>query len=310
MKQVLAILDGEEAYVSRLLRYWNSREGIGIAAAAFTSEESLRHYMEHQEVGLLLCEAGLYHSMEHPPDCKTVLLSGKGCVRESDGLPVIFKFQSAQEIIEEILGYCQELQVGLPRAALGYGFTVYTVCSPVGGSGVSSLAFAIAKKKSKYGRVLFVALDPFYQPEVPGSSSEALARAIYYIKQKSAGLREKLNRAIIKTERVDCLYGVSHWADISECTGKEMAGLLQEAAEGGRYDFIVVDAGEFTDAAAGSMGISEKVIMISGGMAGGKEKEFLRQACFQDSGFPDRLVRVQKGERERMLEQAMRYIKD
>lgn len=312
MKPVLAILDSEEAYVSRLLRYLNSREGMGITAAAFTSEESLRRYMENRNIEMLLCEAGCYYRMEHPPDCKTVLLSGQSCVRESGGLPVIFKFQSAQEIAEEILMNYQELQAGFLKTDISRSFMACTVCSPSGGSGVSALAFAIAKKKSKNGRVFFLTLDPFYQPETPGSKNEALARAIYYIKQKSAGWKEKLNQAIVKTERIDCLYGLSHWADISECTGEEMVELVKELTDAGGYRFVVVDAGEFTDAAAGCIGISQKVIMIVGGgkQAGGKEKEFLRQACFRDSVFMEKLVRVQKGEKEQMLEQAIKGIDD
>lgn len=309
MEQILAILDGEEAYVTRLLRYWNSQEGVGITAAAFTNEESLYCYMEKHKIGLLLCEAGIYRSMEHPPDCKTVLLSGQGYVRESDGMPVIFKFQSAQEIMDEIMGYYQELRTEAADTAVADGTMICTVCSPSGGSGVTALALALARKKSKNGRVFFLSLDPFYRPESSGGSKhEALTKAIYYIKQNSAGLKEKLNQFIMKNERLDCLCGVAHWADISECTAQEMGELLRELSAFGRYELLVIDAGGFTDAAAGCMNVSNRIVMIAGNgkRAAEKEKEFLRQAAFRDPGFSDKLIRIPQGGTEEMLEQVQR----
>lgn len=311
MEQVLAILDGEEAYASRLQRYINS-QASGLTVAAFTDEQSLNHYMGKHNVGLLVCESRIFQSMEHPPDCKTVLLSGQSCVKEtSSGLPVIFKFQSAQEILDEILGFYRQIQEEIPEKTLEHGTAVCTVCSPAGSGTETSFAFALARKKSKNGRVLFLALDPLYQPELSdGSRNEALTKAIYYIKQKSAGLEEKLNQLVVKNERVDCLYGVGHWADISECMGQEMVELLEAFSLTKRYSLIVVAAGQLTDAAAGCMGYSDQIIMIAGNdkQAAPQEKEFLQQASFRDSGFPEKLLRIGQGDMEEMLAEAANWI--
>ncbi|MDE7327469.1 MAG: hypothetical protein K2N63_14555, partial [Lachnospiraceae bacterium] len=92
MENVLAILDEEGEYVSRLLRYFNSREGKGFEAAAFTSEESFRQYGEKHGIGLLVCEESLYAAMEEAPGCPTLLLSAKKRVREGVGPPILYKY--------------------------------------------------------------------------------------------------------------------------------------------------------------------------------------------------------------------------
>lgn len=307
MERVLAILDEEEEYVSRLLRYLNGREEREFELAAFTSEESFRQYREKHEVGLLVCEETLYAAMEHTPDCPTVLLSPGGRVREGTGPPVICKYQSAQDIFCEIIGYYRELTPQKARAACVKNARIVTVCSAFGGSGVSALAYTLAKRKAKGERAAFISLDPFYQPErSEPESGEALTEAIYFIRQNSAKFSEKLK---LKTaEHVDCLYGVAHWADLSECTAEDMAELLRQLASKGDYAFVAVDAGAFTAASAGCMEMSDTVVLISqeGKKASERERLLVRQAKRRDAGFEERLLRVARQTPEKMAEEVLR----
>lgn len=306
MEQILAILDEEQEYVSKLLRYLNGREGREFEIAAFTNEESFWRYREKHAIGLFVCEETLYAAMKELPGCPTILLSSRARVRDGAGPPVIYKFQSAQEIFCEIIGYYRELT---PQAAGVTGVRnarIVTVCSASGGSGVSTLAYTLAKRRAKGERTAFLSLDPFFQPERSESESgAALTEAIYYIKQNSAKFSEKLKLKM--TEHVDCLYGVAHWADISECGREDMAELLRQLAAMGGYDLIVVDGGEFTAASAGCMEMSDIVVLISeeGKKAFGKEEVFVRQAKCMDAAFDERLLRIPRRIPEKMAEEVL-----
>lgn len=308
MGNILAILDEEEEYVSRLLRYLNGRPGNEFEVAAFTSEESFRQYSKKHAVGLLVCEETLYASMEEGMECPAVLLSARRSLREGAGPPTVYKFQSAQEIFDAIVGYYREM---MPEAQKqGTKDTkIVTVCSAVGGNGVSTLAYTLAKRKAKGEKILFVSLDPFFQTErTEDRVSETLTEAIYFIRQNSAKFSEKLKLKTV--ERMDCLYGVSHWEDLCEIGRKEMAEPLAQLVKRERYGLVVVDAGAFTTASAGCMEISDLVVFLpgEGRKAAGKEQEFMRQAKCADGAFEKRLFCVPRQLPERMLEEVLQRI--
>ncbi len=304
MEQVLAILDGEEAYVTRLLSFFQTQERFaGITAAVFTKEESFLGYAKKHKVGMLLCEAGLYQNMEQKPDCQVVLLSARGCVRE-EGPPVIFKFQSAGEILDELLKYYQELQPKKEGKAMEAEPWILTACAVEGGK-TSGLSYALAKKKCKNQKIFYLSLDPFFMPAISGFQGNPLTEAIYFIKQNSIKLKENLSEMIQKYERVDCLFGVSHWADLSECSAAELAGLIQYIAGLSKYDGIIIDAGGFTDASAGAMELSNYIVFISSeeGKFSSQEHEFIKQAKTRQPDFEMKLWKMPRCGEDAMVEE-------
>lgn len=308
MGNILAILDEEQEYVSRLSRYLNSREEKEFEIAAFTSEESFWQYGKKHAIGLLVCEETLYAAMEEAPECPTLLLSAGRRLREGAGPPTISKFQPAQEIFDAIVRYYREVMPAVQIYGTK-GARIVTVCSAAGGSGVSTLAYTLAKRKAKGEKVAFLSLDPFFQTERSEPENVgALTQAIYFIRQNSAKFSEKLK---LKTaERMDCLYGVAHWADLCECGRKEMKELLAQLVQKGGYALVVVDAGAFTAASAGCMEMSDVVVFISaeGKRAAGKEQEFMRQAQCADATFPQRLMQVSRQPAEKMAEEVLQRL--
>ncbi len=308
MGNILAILDEEQEYVSRLLRFLNSQKGQEFEAAAFTSEENFWQYNKKHAVGLLVCEETLYASMALVPECPTILLSAQRKVREGAGPPTIYKFQPAQEIFDAIVGYYREIMPA-ESAHRTQGTRIVTVCSAVGGSGVSTLAYLLAKRKAKGEKVVFISLDPFFQTEKSEpEANEALTKAIYFIRQNSAKFSEKVKLKMV--EHMDCLYGVAHWADLCECGRKEMGELLTRVVDKGHYELVVVDAGAFTAASAGCMEMSDVIILISGEgrKAAGKEQEFMRQARSADAAFAGRLMQLASQPADKMLEEVLQKL--
>ena len=54
MRRVLAIVDRDGAYASRLAAYFNERESAGLKATAFTDLETYRKYRKNVMVEILL----------------------------------------------------------------------------------------------------------------------------------------------------------------------------------------------------------------------------------------------------------------
>ncbi|MDE7326144.1 MAG: hypothetical protein K2N63_07715, partial [Lachnospiraceae bacterium] len=216
----------------------------------------------------------------------------------------LYKYQSAQEIFDAIVGYYREMAPDSICQAQGRDARILVVCSAVGGSGVSTLAYMLAKKKAKGKKVAFLSLDPFFIPEkMEDNGGGALTEAIYFIRQDSAKISGKLKFKMV--ERMDCLYGVAHWSDLSEFSSQDAVKLLRGMVEAGQYELVVVDCGAFTAACAGCIGLADTVVLISGEgkRAEGKEQEFLRQAKCMDTGLKERLICVLRQPMDKMVEE-------
>lgn len=308
MGNVLAILDEEAEYVCRLLRYFNSRKSKEFETAAFTNEESFRQYEKKHEIGLLVCGETLYKTMEEKVHCPMLLLSTTTKVREGGDIPTVYKYQSAKEIFDEIVRYYRE-KTHIPGGQnQKRNAKILTVCSAAGGRGVSTLAYMLAKKKAKANRTVFLSLDPFYIPEkAQTGESGALTEAIYFIRQNSAKFSEKLKLKTV--EKIDCLYGVAHWADLCDCTKEDAAKLLEGILQAEPYEFVVVDAGAFTAISAGCIALADRVILISEEeRIQGKEQEFMRQLKSADGGMEERLFRLVRQPVEVMAEEVLAEI--
>lgn len=179
----------------------------------------------------------------------------------------------------------------------------------MGGNGVSTLAYMLAKKKAKTKKVAFLSLDPFFMPEkAEKDMSVALSEAIYFIRQDSAKFSGKLKFKMV--ERMDCLYGVAHWSDLCECSRQEAVKLLRGIEKAGQYELIVVDSGAFTALSAGCIGVSDTIVFLTGEgkRAQAREEEFLRQAKCMDAGISERLICISRQTVERAAEEVLAKI--
>ena len=110
-------------------------------------------------------------------------------------------------------------------------------------------------------------------------------------------------------EKIDCLYGVAHWADLCDCTKEDAAKLLEGILQAEPYEFVVVDAGAFTAISAGCIALADRVILISEEeRIQGKEQEFMRQLKSADGGMEERLFRLVRQPVEIMAEEVLAEI--
>ncbi len=310
MEQVLAILDGEEMYARRLLQFFSSQKELNFSVAAFTSEEKLAVYMERHKIALLLCEAEMYAQLMCVPDCPVMLLSDRSCVREPGGPRMVFKFQSAADILKEILLYYEEVCPGGAVVAHVGAAKICTVLSPAGGCGVTAMAELLAQELSRQSKVLFISFDPFYFLELSGDArKDALSEAIYYAKQNSEAGKKKQNEWLQKKGNLSCLCGVAQWADISECSSKEVAALLQELS-GESYDFVVIDGGGFTDVLVGCMALSHVLFELVKESEEFRKKEryFREQVTFRIPEVTQKLVQLESGRQEECLQKMLEHL--
>lgn len=139
-KYTVAVCDFEEEYAVRLMNYINGQTTYGILALAFTDENRFREYLENNSLDLaLIAEEFEVEQMEDRviPLCR------------EEGREGIYKYQPASKIIAKVQMILEKEYRVKDSKVKGEiaPCKMIGVYSPIGRSGKTNLALAMAKEK-------------------------------------------------------------------------------------------------------------------------------------------------------------------
>lgn len=211
-------------------------------------------YEKEHEIEILLCSAMYYEGIIHKICASQVyILSDQTQVREGDKTKCIFKFQSTEEIMKEIMDLYQ-----IPKQPFlvqrNQETEIIGIVSPSGGNFCSTFAITVSAIYAKKKKTLLISFDPFLDMECIGISSQlcGISEAVYFLRQdlKIEDVIVDIETVIGHTNGVDYLLGCMHWADLTEISGEEAKKLLDVLSGIGEYERIIVDIGIFCRASA------------------------------------------------------------
>ena len=146
MKHILAVYDVDPVYAARFAEVVNQKEKIPFEVVAFSSIERLRAFAaEHPVKLLLLGEHVPAEEKESIRAEKVILLSDNGGKTASPSVPCVYKYQSSDAIVRDVMTWYGESPGELPEVS-GRGLAkVLGVYSPVGRCLKTSFALTMGK---------------------------------------------------------------------------------------------------------------------------------------------------------------------
>ena len=149
--KILAICDVEKQYAFKLMEAFCEKKNLGFQVHAFSGIEELQEFAARTRIEILLIPGKIMSEKISLLNIEKVILLSDGEVYEEySDYESIYKYQSAEYIIKEILCYCAEY--ARPMAGMYCGkkeFEVYGVYSPIGRCGKSALAESLAETFGK-----------------------------------------------------------------------------------------------------------------------------------------------------------------
>lgn len=278
MNRIIAVYDGEPLYAERFAEYINRRNGIPFTVVSFSSISGLRDYLQHQKVDILLIEQGMNDLGELKKQIKqTMILYNGGPSFPVSGCPAIYKYQSSDGIIRELMALYEAHD---PVPAIGDGggnCRIAGIYSPVNRCGKTAFSLIYAQMQAKECRTLYINLEDCagFSHLFPRGDRGDLSDVIYYFKQHCLD-RVKLCSAIHSMGEADYIPPVKYPEDLSEIEPTELAGLLRQLGGIGRYGMLVVDIGAMGRTAAELLEICDVIYMpvLEDGISKAKVEEF------------------------------------
>lgn len=249
----LYLWDSDKAYSQRLSKYINSIPSMPFVVEVLTEppeEVSLG-------VGDMLLAAELDGAGSIPVTGLCVFLAEGPVSASGTRDPMIFKYQSARRIYEQVL----EFYIEATGAQAGYGLSgkvceIIGVYSPIGRIGKSAYARELALNYIREGPVLLVDLSLFstlYQ-SLGILESKGLSDVIYYLKENKQNLIMKLQSCIYHEHKdptsgygLDYLLPVTHPSDLREVTDQEWQRLFTAVAQLNTYTHMILDFGPWPE---------------------------------------------------------------
>lgn len=245
--KVLAICDADKRFALKLMEVFCSRKNLGFIVHAFSDLEEFKQFAQENQLEILLITGRLMREeFQNYNIGKIVLLSDGEIYEEFLDYETIYKYQSAQKILKEILYYYAEYaRFGTGMFSGNKEFKVYSVYSPIGRCGKSALAKVLAQKFGKSKKTLLLDLQSFaaYEEQLGDEELWDLADIIYFLRQGKKTFLYKLGSIVLSKDQYDYVLPMKTPADLRSVTLAEWTELMEKLATDSEYQVIILDFG-------------------------------------------------------------------
>lgn len=240
----------DEQYAYRLMNYMRGKSGIPYEIMVFTDKCALDDFLKSNEAEILVTndeeviekqQKGKVHHIFKLSDEELI-----ESFNESTEYHPIFKYQSTEVIIREILTYCAgEVYLAVNNLARKTRGNIVGIYSPIGRCFKTTFSLAAAAVLGKTGKVLYINLEEYtglsdglFQKNIPG-----LSEIMYMYRRSAAGLREKLHEYTCSLGRFDCILPVECPDDVADILVEEWITFFQYLLDVTEYEYLVIDIG-------------------------------------------------------------------
>lgn len=246
--KVLAICDSETQYALKLMEAFCDKKKFGFQVHAFSTVNELELFAERIRIEILLIPGKLMSERIHRLDIgKVILLSDGDIYEEFSDYESIYKYQSAEHIMKEIL--CYYAEYAKPVTGI-YGakkeFEVYGVYSPIGRCGKTALAEGLSTAFGKRKKTLLLDLQSYsaHKEQLGEAQLWDLADIIYFLRQGKQTFLYKLGSIVRNRAEYDYVLPMKAPADLRSVTLAEWSELLEKLATDSDYQVVVIDFGQ------------------------------------------------------------------
>lgn len=286
---IIAIYDNDSVYMKQLMEYLNHKKDFIFQTRIFTKSEVLEAFCKKQTVDILLVNEEEEITQFVSFAKKIIILCSGRLVQEKESYDMIYKFQSAEEMMRELLSYYIQEESDMA----GYQYlankklcSFIGIFSPSGGTRKTTFAFALGQALGVTKKVLYINLElfPGNYKELSYGAASSISELIYYIKQRKPNFYMKLSSLIRKFHNLDYILPPNHYSDLYELEEGDVLILLKQLQENSEYETIIFDIGFISEAMITLMGKCSQIYMpkCRQGIEISKEERFLNYLEAED----------------------------
>lgn len=244
----LWIADSEASYADAFREYVNLKKSHLFQVRMCTVPEQLEKALSSEEIEILLISAKWYETMKNFIRNECVIFLSEGSLpKELGRYPAVYKYQSVENILREIMYYYSEQDEEEYYTQVSKDNRVIGVYSPQEGVRKNKFALTLGQILAEDRNVLYLNLEECSGfSEILDGSHWNLSDLVYYIRQNKTSFLYRLNSMVRKLDRLDYIPPCESYTDFCQITVEEWQRLLHLIRTQSSYDFIILDFGNAT----------------------------------------------------------------
>lgn len=249
-KNILAVCDLEEEYARKLMDYLNLKENVPFEVHAFTDVEKLEEYLKNEKVDILLIsENAVKDSVSDYEIGQIFVLSEGADISEVKGYKSIYKYQTTENILREVMCYYAENKEAInPRIKMVKDMDMIAVYSPVKRSLKTSFSITMGQILAEKKRTLYINLEDYagFNTLFRTTYMTDMSDLMYYISREKPNFIWKLASMVQTMGKLEYVPPALSPIDIRNIRGEQWIRFFRELKKC-NYEAIVIDMGEAVD---------------------------------------------------------------
>lgn len=246
--RIFAICDAEREYAFRFMEHLRQRQNLSFQIRVFTDTKKLIAFARGIPLDILLIsERSMNGDVAQLRVNKLIVLTeGKNSALPGADYQSLYKYQSTDAIVREIMNSYGNDEEQSGEIAAGRKIQVFGVYSPVPYPQKMLFSMALGMAVAKKRRTLYLNLEAFsgFEEFTGCHCNRTLSDLIYLFRQNSSGFAEKMNGMIYRAGGLDYLPPIRTPSDYMEISGAEWIRLFEAIGGTGSYDTLVLDLGQ------------------------------------------------------------------
>ncbi|MBU5478304.1 hypothetical protein KQI69_03700 [Eubacterium sp. MSJ-13] len=268
MEKVVIGLYEKTSYAERFAEYFCHNKNNCIDFRIFTIREKISEFTKKTRIDVLLTDRQYADDVNSESNVgKIIILSEGNYVMENEKYPVIFKYQSVEEIIKEVLADIAEddnIDVN-NTSVIKNAAELIGVYSASGGNIPLDYGVGLAVKTGKIKKTLLVCLEqlngldgaawPENETKRKISSSyeevsyvRGMSEVIYYLNKSGNKLALKLQSIVCRRSGIDCIYPVEDYRDLGFFDKDMINEFINVVSKQMEYEVVIFIIGYLSEA--------------------------------------------------------------
>lgn len=262
---ILAIYDLESGYADSLMQYIHQKQNMPFKTVAFTNKSALYEYLKEHHIDILLISVtDMEKKLEDEDIEKIILLSNGKIFSQYIGYASIYKYQSSERIIREVLDYfvevhnCENIVTNISQSV-----EIVAVYSPVKRIGQTILSLTLGQILANDFTTLYINMEEFsaFDKIFHQSYEGDLSDLMYFYKQSPDILPIKLKAIVNTIHQLDYIPPLVYSKDLRNIDTGGWVELIKSVAATGMYEKIVIDLSSVVADVFSILDICSKVYM-------------------------------------------------
>lgn len=262
-KNIIAVCDTDTEYACNFAEYINSRKKLPFQAEVFTDVEKLCSYAGKTPPEILLiAEENVDYKVKDIKTDNMILLSEEKEKSEGEE-KCVYKYQSADSVIQEVMAYYAQNAEPVTWAAGGRRLSVLGVYSPVGRCGKTLFALTAGQILGENKSVLYLNMEDYsgFNQLFRQEYEKNLSDFFYELRCKKTDFLQEPEGMIQHMGKMDYISPAASAEDIRDIRFSEWMQLIEWIRTGSRYEVLILDMGNSVDQVFRILNLCSRIYM-------------------------------------------------